>query len=179
MLFRPSFCSNCGEKIERPDWHWWTSGRFCEVCETDFKVQEYAPRILVGLAIIILGSSVGSYLFGVSDGDRRLTQINGGVEKAVKQPTKLAVVPSNPAANLPAAVEDAAKTAEIPRASAQNLVAKPPVMPKSVVSDAVYFCGAQTKKGTACSRRVKGNARCFQHTGMPALLTSNELKAGG
>jgi hypothetical protein len=36
--------------------------------------------------------------------------------------------------------------------------------------EAVYYCGAVTKKGTACSRRVKHpGERCWQHVGMPAM----------
>ncbi len=34
----------------------------------------------------------------------------------------------------------------------------------------VYICGARTKKGTACSRRVKKSGiRCWQHQGMQAM----------
>lgn len=32
---------------------------------------------------------------------------------------------------------------------------------------ALYFCGAITKKGTPCSRRVKSPGRCWQHIGQP------------
>jgi len=39
-----------------------------------------------------------------------------------------------------------------------------------------YYCGARTKKGTPCSRKVKGNVRCFQHIGMPAMLPTEQLK---
>ena len=39
----------------------------------------------------------------------------------------------------------------------------------------VYMCGARTKKGTPCSRRVHGPVRCWQHKGMPAMLSSEKL----
>ena len=49
---------------------------------------------------------------------------------------------------------------------------KPPA-PAEV--EEVYICGAQTKKGTPCSRRVHGFVRCWQHKGMPAMLAKEKL----
>ncbi|HET8782548.1 MAG TPA: hypothetical protein VFM63_09020 [Pyrinomonadaceae bacterium] len=42
-------------------------------------------------------------------------------------------------------------------------------------SEHVYTCGARTKKGKPCSRRVHGPARCWQHKGMPAMLPPEKL----
>jgi hypothetical protein len=39
----------------------------------------------------------------------------------------------------------------------------------------VYMCGARTKKGTPCSRRVHGPVRCWQHKGQPAMLSPDKL----
>jgi len=41
--------------------------------------------------------------------------------------------------------------------------------------DEVYICGARTKKGTPCSRRVHGPTRCWQHKGLPAMLSNEKL----
>ena len=38
-----------------------------------------------------------------------------------------------------------------------------------------YTCGARTKKGKPCSRRVHGPIRCWQHKGMPAMLAPEKL----
>lgn len=46
--------------------------------------------------------------------------------------------------------------------------------PASVVEE-VYTCGARTKKGSPCSRRVHGPVRCWQHKGMPAMLPPDKL----
>ena len=43
------------------------------------------------------------------------------------------------------------------------------------LSDEVYICGAKTKKGTPCSRRVHGPTRCWQHKGLPAMLPNEKL----
>lgn len=39
----------------------------------------------------------------------------------------------------------------------------------------VYICGARTKKGTPCSRRVHGSVRCWQHKGAKAMLPAEKL----
>lgn|SRR4030095_6949988 len=36
--------------------------------------------------------------------------------------------------------------------------------------DPIYICGAKTKKGPPCSRRVHGPVRCWQHKGKPSIL---------
>src|SRR6267378_6013859 len=38
----------------------------------------------------------------------------------------------------------------------------------------IYTCGARTKKGTPCSRRVHGPVRCWQHKGMPAMMAQEK-----
>lgn len=45
-----------------------------------------------------------------------------------------------------------------------------------VTSEAYYICGARTKKGRVCKRRVRErNTRCFQHQGRPAILPVEKL----
>jgi hypothetical protein len=42
--------------------------------------------------------------------------------------------------------------------------------------DIVYLCGARTKKGTPCRRRVHtAGERCYQHKGMPAMVSLDKL----
>ncbi|MEP6920846.1 MAG: hypothetical protein ABI967_06960 [bacterium] len=45
----------------------------------------------------------------------------------------------------------------------------------AIVSDVVYMCGARTKKGTPCSRRMHEPVRCWQHKGMKAMLPQEKL----
>jgi hypothetical protein len=40
----------------------------------------------------------------------------------------------------------------------------------------IYTCGARTKKGKPCSRRVHGPVRCWQHKGEKAMLPQEKLK---
>ncbi|MCA1592497.1 MAG: hypothetical protein LC754_07585 [Acidobacteria bacterium] len=46
-----------------------------------------------------------------------------------------------------------------------------PTDPEEIIS----ICGARTKKGTPCRRRVRGTGRCWQHRGLPAMLPASKL----
>lgn len=48
-----------------------------------------------------------------------------------------------------------------------------PVAPPA--REVVSLCGARTKKGAPCSRRVHGTGRCFQHISLPAMLPPERL----
>jgi hypothetical protein len=43
------------------------------------------------------------------------------------------------------------------------------------VDEQVYSCGARTRKGTPCSRRVHGPVRCWQHKGLKPMLPLEKL----
>ena len=47
--------------------------------------------------------------------------------------------------------------------------------PTPVTVEQMYTCGARTKKGTPCSRRVHGPVRCWQHKGVKAMLPEEKL----
>lgn len=47
--------------------------------------------------------------------------------------------------------------------------------PAPLTVEAVYICGARTKKGTPCSRRVHLPERCWQHKGAKAMLPEEKL----
>ncbi|HET6854696.1 MAG TPA: hypothetical protein VFH46_20525 [Pyrinomonadaceae bacterium] len=59
----------------------------------------------------------------------------------------------------------------------QRTVATPAqtTSPAPVTIEQLYTCGARTKKGTPCSRRVHGPVRCWQHKGAPAMLPQQRL----
>jgi hypothetical protein len=51
--------------------------------------------------------------------------------------------------------------------------------PATIVEEKTYICGARTKKGTPCSRRVRGPVRCWQHKGAQAMLPLEKLVVKG
>lgn len=175
MLFRPTFCSNCGEKIERSEWHIWTSRRFCEICVTDMPIQEYAPKIVVAFGILATVLGLISYLrpasndFGMPLTRQRKVENSNLTER------------SSVKSDLPAINENTSQTNTVQALQAPRSLAAitPPNNETKVKTEAVeqYFCGAITKKGTPCSRRVKGNVRCYQHHGMPSMVSAEKLRA--
>ncbi|MBA3769678.1 MAG: hypothetical protein H0X08_04165 [Blastocatellia bacterium] len=163
MLFRPQFCSNCGEKIERTEWRLWTSRRFCDLCATDHRLTEFAPIVLAvfGIVAIIAG------LVDFSPGDA----VKAPEARAKSQVSSLATTPH------PERQETSSTTAKSIPAQTVASTPIPGTGKEKSVATAVYFCGAETKKGTPCSRRVKGRVRCFQHEGMPAMATADKSKS--
>lgn len=64
-------------------------------------------------------------------------------------------------------------------AASKNRITDKKVFAESSPKEAeeqLFACGAKTKKGTPCSRIVKGNVRCWQHTGQPAMLPKEKLE---
>ena len=172
MLYRPNYCSNCGEKIERVSWGIFTSRRFCDVCETEYKGHDILVRGIVGFAFVVGVFGVGGYLQSGSRPEPTLTRqpaklIERGTKpetEPIRQPNYNTVVPAKtPGVVANAAVQQLGGARSMPQV-------------KTEVAEAQYFCGAETKKGTPCSRRVKGNTRCFQHTGMPSMVSSDRSK---
>lgn len=177
MLFRPSFCANCGEKIERSDWHIWTSRRFCDLCVTEMPVQEYAPKIVVGIAILASAASFLGYLRTESSrGDAPIAR-QRSIDNSNLTTRKVASPSATAVAEISPSELNTSPSPQVPRTLAALPPPKPEPAVKAVVEE-MYFCGAQTKKGTPCSRRVKGNVRCYQHPGMPAMVAGEKLRAG-
>ncbi|MBK6751748.1 MAG: hypothetical protein KA956_11940 [Pyrinomonadaceae bacterium] len=174
MLFRPSFCSNCGEKIDRADWHIWTSRRFCDLCVTEMPVYEYGPKIVVAIGIFASVVGFGSYLSNESRNAEPVIARQRKIENsniAIKSEPVTSSSVSSSATNVD-------KPTALQQPDLRSLAALPAAKPNMPADETQYFCGAQTKKGTPCSRRVKGNVRCYQHQGMAAMLSGNKLKIG-
>ncbi len=145
-MYKPNFCCECGNKLIRLRWHFWTSRRFCNVCARRFRRERLVPLVIISLALISTG-----YLLGRT---RRPAPPPLIIERRSDSPLNNSQSASSTAAAPGAASTSAANTIEAD----------------------VYICGARTKKGTPCSRRVHGPVRCWQHKGMPAMLPQEKLR---
>lgn len=181
MLYKPKFCCECGTKIERSDWKIWTSRRFCVDCEIDKKPYEWLTKI-AAVALALFGlSGVGSFLAKTEKPlnvtTSQLSATNFSKNRQVSgnsnvQPSAQNAANSNQLLN----VNQSLKTKSDLKAGGNTpLQSKVLSETKDETSEPVYFCGARTKKGTACSRRVKGGGRCWQHAGQPAMLPPEKL----
>ncbi len=177
MRYQPNFCNNCGEKIERPTPFVTDSTRFCDVCKDDFVPLRAAPFVFAALMAVFGVFGLGSYL---QRGGEKVVNVSSkqfaaNPSGAVKNPANSAAVSSKTNAAPTAPTVNNQTSAPTP-----NPTVKPPrpEKPNPPADEAVYFCGAPTKKGAPCSRRVRGGGRCWQHKGQTAMLGDEKLRAG-
>jgi hypothetical protein len=175
MFYTPKYCCDCGEKIERAERSFTDSGRFCDVCKHDFVLLRAAPFAFFGLMTVIGIFGVGSYWRSV---EKPLNAANRQFTPNPPVPGKNSLnntsqVSSNSSVQKPSMTNSAPSNA----LNASNLATKPAAKQAEPVPavETVYYCGAQTKKGTPCSRRVRGGGRCWQHQGQNAMLPPEKL----
>ena len=155
-MYQPNFCSECGVKVLRLRWHFWTSRRFCNQCARRFRKARFGPALFAMLGLFGAG-----YVAGLG---RRADPPPLIIERRSDSPlTDTATANSN----LRPATSGAGKNPGSPINSPAS------------VEEVVYLCGARTKKGTPCSRRVHAPVRCWQHKGMPAMLPQEKLLVKG
>ncbi len=179
MPYKPKFCCQCGDSIERANWTLLTSRRFCELCETDYKVDDWIPRAIVAAGILLSIFGLGMFLqkpekpLNLASGNS--TNIN---KIAINSPNSVntnvqsfaKIQDTNPAVVQPQAKPSiASPKSDIKVQKVENQT--------DVAQETIYFCGAETKKGMPCTRRVKGGGRCWQHIGKPAMLPPEKLIA--
>ncbi|MGH9946006.1 MAG: hypothetical protein ACRD6X_02270 [Pyrinomonadaceae bacterium] len=162
MMFRPKFCCNCGEKIERAEWRLWTSRRFCQLCATEHQHIDIIPiaAILLGLVLTIAGSWT---LFSGSGSSN-----NRRSAKVESKGLKAANVYSSNAGEIISKSDESANSANdvhanTSRALPTQQINEQPSRTQKTSEETVYYCGAITKKGTPCTRRVKTKGFCWQH----------------
>jgi hypothetical protein len=155
-MYRNNFCGECGERLARRSWRGLFSGRVCVDCARKLGTAVMARPVAV-LAIIAISSfALGRYW------------------RPAAPPLLIQRAANSPLSDLPLNLNDSARTAnhrQVDPANQNAAVFTPPV-----ADEAAYICGARTKKGTPCHRRVHAaGERCFQHKGMPAILPLDEL----
>jgi len=159
-MYRPNFCSECGAKILRLRWHAWTSRRFCDVCSRRLRKQRLTNSLVAATALLGIGIITGRA--------GRPAPPPLIIERSANSP--LFNPQNNSATNKTEDTPAKAETTNSP--SLQN--------PEPTTDEElVYICGARTKKGTPCARRVHSPVRCWQHKGSPTILPSEKLKVKG
>ena len=167
-MYKPNFCAECGAKIVRTRWRFWTSRRFCTDCEGRFRKTQILVPVLAGAALLSIGLVMGRSM--------RPTPPPLIVERGelpVAPTVTTAKTGSEAAEETGEASADSASSAAKPQPKygPDGTATERPTDPNEVVS----ICGARTQKGTPCQRRVRGTGRCWQHKGMPAMLPPSKL----
>jgi hypothetical protein len=157
MLYRPSFCCNCGEKIVRDEWRIWTSRRFCPLCETELKGIDLLPRVVVGIGLLFSVAAFATYVRKPAASPSSETAFKPSQQsKSLRSTPAIDPSPSNEANN------GTQNTNSNARSNSQ--INEQPKHENRTSDEAVFFCGAITKKGTPCTRRVKTKGTfCWQH----------------
>ncbi|MGD9562302.1 MAG: hypothetical protein AB7F88_10025 [Pyrinomonadaceae bacterium] len=172
MLFKPNFCCNCGTRIERADWGLLTSRRFCEVCAVENKEHDWLPRVFVAAAALMGVFGLGAFMGSPGRSEPALlrsTEKVGTGKIAVGADQQSGIKPQEP--NAPGDPNTALLGPTLAPVSGSGTNSQPEST-KAGREEPVYFCGAMTKKGKPCSRRVRSKGRCWQHKGQPSALAS-------
>ena len=162
-MYRPNFCSECGAKILRLHWRVWTSRRFCDVCSRHLRRERLTAPLIAAIALLGVGLIAGRAgrpapppLIIERHANSSLLSDQG--ENGNPQSEQTGEVNGNSANDSgPAGVNNSSD-------------AQP-----GLTEEVVYICGARTKKGTPCSRRLHGPVRCWQHKGMRPMLPPDKL----
>jgi hypothetical protein len=184
MFYKPTYCCHCGEKIDRAKWRITDSRRFCASCASEFVLKEWIPRAIVCGGVLALLFGVGTLLRKTEKPLNVTTSPASPVTATNQKSQQLlsnanvqnSVPPANAANNALPLQAQKQNPSDLNRAQTLRLQTGAKSADKqNPAPEAVYFCGAQTKKGTPCSRRVKGGGRCWQHQGQPAMLPPEKL----
>lgn len=182
MFYTPKHCNECGEKIERSERKLTASSHFCENCEGEYKIVAWLPRMFFALSLLLALIGIGS---GLKKNDQPLNVSKTGLvspvtDKNIKSPEAPKQVETEKSSNQTAVVNSELSN-KLPSDSANQQIAPVNISlskadRQNQSAETVYYCGAQTKKGTPCSRRVKVRGqRCWQHTGQSSMLPSEQL----
>lgn len=170
-MYKPNFCSECGEKITRTRWRVWTSRSFCPNCERRYLKARILLPVIAAVALLSIGLALGR---ATRTQPPPLTVQRGEMSIAPLVSSKTGSDVEEAAATDTSA-SSAGATPE-PTYGPNGTATERPTDPEEMVS----LCGARTQKGTPCQRRVRGTGRrCWQHRGMPAILPPSRLVIQG
>ena len=148
-----NFCVECGERLARKGWRARFGGRLCERCAQ--RLGRFASfRSAIAIVLIAVAAfAAGKYL------------------RPSPPPLIIQRAANSPLSDAPVEFQQTPRLAK-----GANTATQTPNPSVSTSDDVVYICGARTKKGTPCHRRVHAaGERCFQHKGMPSLVPLSKL----
>ncbi len=183
MFYQGRYCCNCGTQIERVEQNIFTSRKFCELCETEHKFEKYLIAAAIGLLFVFGVWGISGMMFQsdetlvVKDNSRveGLTENTGHSLKSHNLPDKNAYKEKSADSDQNEVSVDQSGTQQNLLPERNSTMNKPAEVMQKSLAEPVYYCGAETKKGTPCSRKKKGGGRCWQHKGREAMLPEKDL----
>ena len=155
-----SFCEKCGARLTRTGWRALVRGRLCDDCAPGARRINVALPFGVVVVIASAAFSVGRYF------------------RPPPPPLIIQRAANSPLSDLPLNANDSVGRIKQNRKSGTSEIAAATSLQTGSTSELLYICGARTKKGTPCKRRVHfAGERCYQHKGMPAIVPLDKLAA--
>jgi hypothetical protein len=147
-----NFCAECGERLARSGWRARLGQRLCAGCAQ--RIGRFASyRWLIAIALV----AIAAFALGRS-------------LRPAPPPLIIQRAANSPLSDSPVGLSDARQANRAGTYQANQNVAP------SDSNEEGYICGARTKKGTPCHRRVHApGERCFQHKGLPAMVPLEKL----
>lgn len=128
------------------------AGRFCEHCARRLGAVRVIRPLIVLVVIAVAAFAVGRYL------------------RPAPPPLIIQRAANSPLSDKPAELGNSSGRTTSSSADKKDKEAT------SLTIEEGYLCGARTKKGTPCKRRVHiAGERCFQHKGLPAMVPLEKL----
>jgi len=156
-VYRPNFCAECGERLARKSWRALFGGRFCVAC-----VRRLGTIVIAKPVAILAITAITSF----------------ALVRCLRPPAPPLLIQraaNSPLSDLPVNLNDTTRTPNRKESDSRNQNAA--ALKSQAADEPAYICGARTKKGTPCHRRVHAaGERCFQHKGMPAILPLEKLE---
>jgi hypothetical protein len=165
-MYRPNFCAECGERLARRNWRawikvWtgvWARAWWCEECAR--RLGRFGFTGFVRSVAFVALVSISAFSFG-----RFL--------RPAPPPLIISRAANSPLSDLPVNFEETARTVTRNEGDSTDRSAAP----SQAADEKAYICGARTKKGTPCRRRVhSAGQRCFQHRGAVAMVPLEKLE---
>jgi len=145
-----NFCRNCGARLVRPGWRLWIRGALCDDCARRPGVNTRSRAIIVIGLLAAAAFAFGRYL------------------RPSPPPLIIQRAANSPLSDTPLDLNSLATRGPGTQGSNE--------LPTSADEEATYICGARTKKGAPCRRRVHvAGERCYQHKGRTAMIALEKL----
>jgi hypothetical protein len=136
-MFPAKFCSQCGEKIDRNRLRAFAFTAFCRRCKRPARYTRFA------LVAIFISLAVGGFFVGRATTPRQPFNLIG-------EPIDLQTARNS----------QASEPSQGPATNHEASLGKPTTGSED---EALTMCGAPTKAGRPCRRKVRGGGYCYQH----------------
>jgi hypothetical protein len=157
MARTQKFCSECGEPINAANAGFLPARTRCEKCAPRFRPRRFLQAASLALLIVL------AFIIGRHSAPQKTQYLLGTpIDPIANRPSAATVNTAIPA-NRETPATNAATARPSEPLTATTLASAPRETATGTGDDVVSICGARTKSGKICQRKVKGGGYCWQH----------------